>query len=155
MEAMALLGGVLLVGDGVPRNLTRGIAYLKNAAANGNSHAQWKLALCMKNGVGALRDTKEAEKWFDKAAEGKFDQGPPWVSAVPQLQFTEAVQTFQTLASVEHRQAHYWLGICYENGIGMPRDLNKALELYMKSANKGFQPAVDALAKLKQLAAAK
>lgn len=154
-DAAALLGAVLLVGDGVPRNLTRGISYLKNAAAAGSSLAAWKLALCMKNGLGALRDTKEAEKWFDRAAEGKFDQGPPWQWTVMQLQFNEALQTFQSLAAVEHRQAHYWLGICYEQGVGVARDLNKALEFYMKSANKGFQPAVEAANKLKQMASAK
>jgi len=153
IEAQALLGAMLLVGDGITRNLPRGISYLKAAANAGSSYAAWKMALCLKNGLGALRDTKEAEKWFDKAAEGKFDQGPPWKTTVPQLQFSEAIQTFQTLASVEHRQAHYWLGICYENGVGVPRDLNKALELYMRSANKGFQPATDAAKKLKEAAA--
>jgi TPR repeat protein len=149
-DAAAVLGSVLLTGDGVPRNLTRGIAYLKGAANAGSPLAAWKLALCLKNGLGALRDTKEAEKWFDKAAEGKFDQGPPWQSTVPQLQFSEVIQTFQTLASIEHRQAHYWLGICYEQGVGVPRDLKKALELYTKSGNKGFQPAVDAANRVKQ-----
>ena len=149
-DAAALLGAALLIGDGVPRNLTRGIAYLKSAAAAGNSLAAWKLALCVKNGLGAVRDTKEAEKWFDKAAEGKFDQGPPWQWSVQQLQFSEVIQTFQGLAAVEHRQAHYWLGICYEHGVGLPRDINKALEFYTKSANKGFQPALDAANRVKQ-----
>jgi TPR repeat protein len=154
LDAQALLGASMMIGDGVPRNLTRGMNYLRNAANAGSSLAAWKLALCFKNGLGAVRDTKEAERLFDRAAEGKFDQGPNWQWTIPQLQFSEAIQTFQSLAQIEHRQAHYWLGICFENGVGVQRDLNKALECYMKSANKGWQPALDAAKKLKQLASA-
>lgn len=151
LDAQAILGTTLLIGDGVPRNLTRGITLLRNAAGAGSTMAQWKFALCLKNGVGTVRDQREMEKWFDKAAEGKFDQGPTWTWGVPGLRFDEVIQTCQQFAAMEHRQAHYWLGICYEYGIGVQRDLNKALELYMKSANKGFQPALDAANKLKSM----
>jgi TPR repeat protein len=149
LDAQAILGTLMLIGDGIPRNLTRGITLLRNAASAGSTLAQWKFALCLKNGIGTVRDNREAEKWFDKAAEGKFDQGPPWQWTAPGLRFEEAIQAFHGLASMDHRQAHYWLGICFEHGIGVPRDRNKALDYYMKSANKGFQPAQEAAAKLK------
>lgn len=37
--------------------------------------------------------------------------------------------------------AQYNLGYMYENGLGVPKDENKALELYQKAADKGHSAA--------------
>lgn len=49
--------------------------------------------------------------------------------------------------------AQYWLGFCYENGIGAQADLAQAKKWYTESAARGdaiAQPAIDALARLAQ-----
>ncbi|HHK6019915.1 TPA: SEL1-like repeat protein [Neisseria subflava] len=45
----------------------------------------------------------------------------------------------------------YWLGHCYENGIGTAKDMTKAVHWYQESAKRGdhiSQPAIDALNRL-------
>lgn len=149
LDAQVLLGTALLIGDNAPRSIPRGIAFLKNAAQEGNSCAQWKLALCYKNGMGIMRDTREAEKWFIKSAEGRFQQGLPWNASVPGLRFDEAVATFQALANLDHKQAYYWLGLCLEDGLVVKQDFAKALELYSRAAQKGLEIASTAAHRLR------
>jgi serine/threonine-protein kinase len=148
-DAQALLGCSLMLGDSIPRNLTRGITLLKNAAAARSSFAQWKLALCCKNGLGTTRDPRETERWLASSAEGRFNQGLPWSWTQPGLRFEEVVQFSQTLASVDNRQAYYWLGICYEEGLSLPRDQARAVEFYSKAAQRGHAQASEALARLR------
>ena len=45
----------------------------------------------------------------------------------------------------------YWLGYCYEHGVGTAKDMNQAVRWYQKSAVRGdhvSQPAIDALNRL-------
>ena len=45
----------------------------------------------------------------------------------------------------------YWLGYCYEHGIGTAKDMTQAVRWYQKSAARGdhvSQPAIDALNRL-------
>lgn len=54
-------------------------------------------------------------------------------------------------ASAKDITGQYWLGHCYENGIGTAQDMAQAVYWYQKSAQRGdhvSQPAVDALKRL-------
>ena len=57
----------------------------------------------LKNGFGVEQNTAEAVKWFRKSAKQKC------------------------------AEAYYQLGICYENGEGVVRDLNEAEAWYQKA----------------------
>ncbi|HEY9789737.1 MAG TPA: serine/threonine-protein kinase [Candidatus Obscuribacterales bacterium] len=150
-DAQTVLACCLLLGDGSPRNITRGIAMLKTVAVS-HPYAQWKLALCFKNGLGTTRDAREAERLLKLAAEARFPQGPLWPFAQPALNFREALQTIQTLAAVDNKQAIHWLAICHEDGLGVPKDRNYALQCYTRAAQKGYAPAVEAVSRLRAAA---
>ena len=54
-------------------------------------------------------------------------------------------------ASAKDITGQYWLGHCYENGIGTAQDMAQAVYWYQKSAQRGdhvSQPAIDALKRL-------
>ena len=44
--------------------------------------------------------------------------------------------------------AQYSLGYCYENGWGIVKDMEKALEYYHKAADHGYEDAIKALERL-------
>jgi TPR repeat protein len=148
-HAQTILGSCLLLGEFAPRNLSRGINLLRSSMES-SGLAQWKLALCYKAGVGVPKDNKECEHLFERAAQDRFPRALPWPFKQKILAFEEALASFRTLASVHNRQAYYWLAICNEDGLGMPQDSKQAAELYHKSAQKGFAPAIEAVNRLKQ-----
>lgn len=60
-----------------------------------------------------------------------------------------AVALIQPLAKCGDAWAQRNLGVCYENGQGVPRSQEKAKEWYRKAAEQGYEDAQKALEKLK------
>jgi TPR repeat protein len=147
-DAQALMGAILITGDGIRPSLTNGIKLLKTVAESGNSFAQWRLALCFKHGLGVNKDSLEGDRWFTRAAEGRFDQGLPWPCNNPSFRFDSAVKMFQTMADVGNKQALHWLGICYELALVVSADRERAFQLYRSSAAKGYAPAQNEMTRL-------
>lgn len=54
----------------------------------------------------------------------------------------EAVVWFQKAADKGNAVAQYHLSLCYEEGNGIPQDIDLAQELIMKSKMQGYPPAV-------------
>jgi TPR repeat protein len=52
--------------------------------------------------------------------------------------FDEAFRILQALAKMDEAQAIYFLGACYEFGIGTKVDRPLAYEMYRKAADLGF-----------------
>lgn len=61
----------------------------------------------------------------------------------------EAAEWFQKAADQEDGYAQSALGKCYENGIGVPMDKNKALHWYRKSSDNGIPVSAETLERLK------
>lgn len=135
--AQATLGASLLTGDAFQRNIPRGIALLKQSAGSGDAYGQWKLAICLRNGIGVMKDAKSAELYFQKSAEASFPQGIDELWQPSTITFADAVQIFKALAAIGNTNAFYWLGICHENGLGVERDLKLALSNYEQAHSKG------------------
>jgi TPR repeat protein len=93
------------------------MGFLFKCAALGDARCQATLGIRFQDGSGVQRNDRAAVYWFSAAAA----QG--------------------------HRAAEFALGGMYEEGEGgLPRDLRKATELYIKSADQGFDRAKVALA---------
>ena len=86
---------------------------LHQSAETGYVWAQLFYGRFLCKGIGTALDPVEAVAWFRKAA----DQNCP--------------------------AAFYELGVCYENGEGVERDLDKAAEWYGKAVEGGFEGGAD------------
>ena len=75
--------------------------------------------------------------WFafgtDKA-QSYYDQGK---ALYDKKEYVEAVQFFKKAADLNHAEAQYKLGVCYEKGRGVDMNMEKAVEWYRKSAEQG------------------
>jgi TPR repeat protein len=69
----------------------------------------------------------------------------PKVTPTAPVQLSGQVVELQRRADEGDSDAQYDLAYMYENGIEVPKDLNKAIELYDKSANKGNDQAQENL----------
>ena len=89
---------------------------LKQAAEQNDLNAQFDLAWRYHHGNGVAKDDTEAFRWMEKAARHE-------VSPI-----TKTID------------AHYYLGVMYENGEGTTNNLAKAYELYQEAAVGGSKP---------------
>lgn len=62
-----------------------------------------------------------------------------------------AVYYYRMAAESGSRYGQKHLGICYENGIGVPKDLYEALKWYTKAANQGWEEAIKNKMRLEQI----
>jgi hypothetical protein len=140
-KAQGLLGAALLEGIGVNKNELEAVTWLKKGAESGDSFAQWNLAMCLVDGVGIEQDRQSARQMLEDSAKGQFEQDRFWTEETFALRFDKVISLFRTLEAHKQREAQYWLGICYEFGIGTDRDRDKSIELYYLSSNQGYEPA--------------
>ena len=114
-EAVKLATGL----GGTRIDLPKAAEYLQRAAAKNVPEAEASLAYWVNNGRGGLaKDNVKGEQWAKKAlADGL---------------------TAKAKNSVE---AQTVLGRLYESGLGVPKDLGKAAELYQKAADQGLASA--------------
>ena len=85
----------------------------------------------------------DAEQWFRRAAEGGHLLGMTNLATL--LRETgrneEAARWDLATAGSGDAQAMYNRAVCYQNGNGVPIDVNEALSWYRKAAAKGFRDA--------------
>jgi len=67
----------------------------------------------------------------------KIKKSVPTATTVTESQIAH----WQKEASAGDADAQYNLAYIYENGLGVPKDEAKALELYQQAANQGHSPA--------------
>ncbi|MBX9951835.1 MAG: protein kinase [Candidatus Obscuribacterales bacterium] len=140
-SAQGLLGVILLEGIGVDKDEKKGIEYLELASEANNSFAQWNLALALIEGQAVLVNRPRAKALLERAAEGCFAQDRLWSEDGFAERFQRLLALFQDLSTRGQVDANYWLGICYEKGLGVKPDRDKALQLYLRAAGEGCLPA--------------
>jgi len=63
------LGVIYLEGTITPKNVQKGVMWLRKSAELGYMQAQCHLGDCYAKGTGVGKNTTEAVKWYKKAAE--------------------------------------------------------------------------------------
>jgi hypothetical protein len=107
------LGALYLQGKGVAADPTAAVAWFRTAAEAGDVAGQFNLAMRYFNGEGVEVDPVESRRWLGAAAAA---QG----------------QDAITLAIAASSKQE--LGVIYEEGIGVERDLVKALRYYEEAS---------------------
>ena len=126
---------------------TKLIQELRPLAEQGDSAAQFKLALLFYNGHGVARDYIQALEWFKKAAlQGhplaQFNAGYMYEKGegTPQ-DYVDAAKYYRESAERGNQLAQYNLGEMYEKGQGVPQDEVQALMWYNLAAIRGESKA--------------
>lgn len=61
---------------------------------------------------------------------------------IGQQKINEAIPILKQAAELGNAESQYNLGYCYQAGVGVGRNLEKAVEWYLKSAEQGFNDAL-------------
>lgn len=142
--ARAIMGVALLsasAGDSGSGSAKRGVELLEMAAASGEPFAQWNLALSLIEGEGCQPDRPRAKALLEASAEKAFPQDNFWSEDGFAGRMKRLVELFKDLSARGQKEAHHWLGLCYEHGRGIEKDRDRSLLLYLKAARLGYEPA--------------
>lgn len=129
----------------------RTLKYCEPAANKGDAESQFILGCCEAIGVSAmgsyvsesLQDEEAAVEWWKKAAkqghkDAKFMLKLYNDYSVP---ISKVASTNPEAAKRGDVVAQNNLGVCYENGYGVPQSLAEAMKWYRKSAEQGYAGA--------------
>jgi len=117
--------------------------WFAHAALFGNALAMNEYALCYYDGLGGTKDTEQAIAWCERALViGDFNAANNLGVFTNELKnYVKSVEYYQQAADKGIVQAMYNLGIQYEEGNGVDRDLNEARRWTALAAKHGHRQA--------------
>ena len=131
---------------GVPRDEALACMWYEKAAMQGDANAQSNLALMYELGRGVKQDYAKAREWLEKAAE----QGNAMAQNNLGFFYTQENTGMQDYALahkwLEKAVANKWspalttLAFLYNNGLGVKKDRERALDLYRQAVEEFNDP---------------
>ncbi|XP_076993381.1 death ligand signal enhancer [Tamandua tetradactyla] len=134
-------------GRGTPRDLSKAALYYQLAASQGHSLAQYRYARCLLQAAASLWDPERqrAVSMLKQAADSGLKEAQAFLGVLftkePYLDEQSAVKYLWLAANNGDSQSRYHLGICYEKGLGVQRNLGEAVRCYQQSAALGNELA--------------
>ncbi|KAM4876037.1 death ligand signal enhancer [Thomomys bottae] len=134
-------------GRGTPRNLSKAILHYQQAAKQGHSLAQYRYARCLLQDPSSSWHSEQlrAVSMLVQAADSGLREAQAFLGVLftkePHLDEQNAVKYLWLAANNGDSQSRYHLGICYEKGLGVQRNLGEAVRCYQQSAALGNEPA--------------
>ena len=145
-QGLYRMGSCCLSGYGVPRNNELAFSYFRQAADQGHAEAQCALGDCCDAGTGTAKNSSRAVEWYTKAAEQGNVEAQLKLAA--HYDDARAVTWYRKAAGAGSAEAQYKLGSCYYRGLyGLPKSVDKAMELFRKAAQQGHKAAEKMLAR--------
>ena len=120
-------------------------------AKDGNTLAQYNVALLLGKGLGVAQDLRQAAKWYERAAKGgdddaKVNLGLMYAAGegVPR-DYAKAAQLYREAAANGNGMAQNNLGAAYLKGEGVERNDAEALRLFNLAAEQDVAAAQNTL----------
>ncbi len=119
------------------------------AAQQGDAQSQSCLGVCYHEGLGVEQDFDLAYQWYQKGAPSNPILLEREFSPEAREERAAKARTVKLLKSAENnnQEAQYLLGLSYEHGVELDRDVKKAAHWYGKAAEQGYPPAQDSLSR--------
>ena len=140
-DGQTWLGVCYLEGLGTAQKYEKARELFEKASGEGNPVAEKYLGKMIFNGLGGTKNGADGMKWLElAAAHGDLEAtnlvGVYRFNSGEDESRQEAIELFETAAEGEFVDSLFNLGLCYERGVSVNRDLEKAQELYRRAAQK-------------------
>lgn len=147
-QAMYNLGVCYEMGQGVQQNPEQAFHYYIEAGKLGNSAALYNVAICYREGIGVLADEHECLKYMSQASDLGIKEAQTFMGNYygSHDEYDKAAVMFQKAVDQKHSDAEYFLGLCYEHGLGVESNADRAAELFGNAASSGNAEAAYRLA---------
>ncbi len=150
LEALVNLGILYETGIDGEVSHEKALNYYNRAADKGSGDAQYRLSLVFRSETNGLKDLTKADDLLRRAS----NNGSAEAANDLAMKFEEegndkeAIRLYTLASGRGLKEAHFNLGVCYEEGTMIDRNLAKAKEHFKLAGN--YQPAVDALVELEK-----
>ena len=133
-KALHELGSLYLYGSREVKDPKRGLKLVRQAVKKGHAEAHVTLGSSYEGGFyGVKRNPREAEKLYRRAAEsGNSTAMMSLAEMLYKQRRTEAAVWAQRAVAADDVVSHRFLAKLYEKGFGVPRDYQKAADLYLQ-----------------------
>lgn len=141
-EGMRVLENGTTREDGV-----KAFKYLRQAASQGHTEAQYQLSVCYDRGIGVRRNITQAAKWCQMAAFGGHAKAQSEIGYCYEYgqgvvrNIKEAVSWYEMASAQGNIEAKNNLAFCYQKGRGVHKDVKEAIRLYGEAAAGGHASA--------------
>lgn len=150
VDSMSMLGLMYLEGpsfyDYPEQDSKEAEKWFLKAALKGDAFSSLNLARLYTEELGLPKDPQKARKWANQALQQKPDDPSPnyylGLLALDEKQYKKAAKFFEaceerTWTTSECQYADYELSKLYEQGLGVEKNLDKAVELYNSARPSG------------------
>src|SRR5579862_3241724 len=152
VAAQLALGAFHAEGKAPQADVTKAPGWFRKAAEAGNAAGEYNLGVCHRLGLGLPKDDAEARRWYELAAAQDFPSARLALAdmLVQRGDGSEDARAAELYAGLTDIYPHAWygLGLLRASGRGLPLDRKIAIECFRRSAEQGFQPAIDTLKNL-------
>ncbi|XP_044517757.1 death ligand signal enhancer [Gracilinanus agilis] len=133
-------------GKGTQKDLSKAVFYYQLAAQKGHQMAQYRYARSLlRDEAPREADKQRAVAMLKQAADAGLKEAQAYLGVLfTKEQFQDerkAVKYLWLAASSGDSQSKYHMGICYEKGFGVQKNLGEAMRYYQQSAALGNEPA--------------
>lgn len=134
------LGIATINGTGCPDDENLGKAYLDTAARLGNEDAMLALGQCYLQGVGCNIDTNTAISYLEHVADNGNVRAINMLGGVYQElgDYKNAVLYYEKGVAAGSLESYCNMGYCYQEGLGVVLNSQKAYEMYMFAAEHEY-----------------
>ena len=116
-------------------NNKEAVIWLEKSYKQGNLKAQCAYAICLMTGKGISRNSETALDVMQKAVVKGSDDAKAYLASYyleKKQNVQQGIKLAKESADAENPAGQYTLGMAYEKGIGIERDMTKAIALYPK-----------------------
>ncbi|MBO5500869.1 MAG: sel1 repeat family protein [Clostridia bacterium] len=127
------------------------------AAEGGNGEAAYNLGVMAQNGEGMEADTAKSMEWYSLSADLGYAKGQTTMGALylgangVEEDFDKAFRYFFAAMQQGDLDALYFVGMCFEKGLGTEMDEATAVYCYQMAAELGHQGAAERLEVIAQM----
>lgn len=138
------LGLKYLVGKGCEENIPKGFKLVEKATHNGDPYSLFKLAICYFEGIGVNQNEEKCIELVKLSSDSGCDEASLFLSQYyySNKEYKKSFDLCKKVADLGNAEAQYELAVCYRDGIGVEKNPEEELRLYLLSSKQGFPKAI-------------